>query len=270
MKPSTRFLSAGLLALSASWLVACGGGGDGESKVAAPTAGTPGGVTAAGGASSGGGAAAGGGSSGGGGAADGGGAAGGGATAVGGGTGGVPADRPAEYRVFADTDLTGSTLVTPGGEIVVSGGSVAVTSAAPSDQGAVVLLCKSSENLSDPSAVLIGSGLVEVVAPADLNGLIFDEVRCGPGNGDWVKSGAYVSVAGGIASFYEAGVASGQSSMAAILGAGSNDYSAELGTLRARAFRRPGGDLVLVASWTGGTQPPPAGEPPGVALYVQR
>jgi DNA-binding NarL/FixJ family response regulator len=53
-----------------------------------------------------------------------------------------------------------------------------------------------------------------------------------------------------------------------VLGAGSNQFQAELGTVRWRAYRRPGGSIVIVETQTGGSGA--NAEPAAVHLYAQR
>lgn len=199
----------------------------------------------------------------------------------------LPAQLPATYAWTSPTSLDGTTqLVRNGttgtaegvaytfaadvtGRITVSGGSVVATMSSIADQGAVLQLCRVAGN-SGAAAVMVDAAL-PAVAAAGLDGLGFDEATCRNASGDFTPSGSFLVVSGGVATYFEdATTPVGQEQVALLTGAGSNQFQSELGTLRWRAFRRPGGSIVIVETQTGGTLAPPAGEPANVRLYVQR
>jgi hypothetical protein len=153
--------------------------------------------------------------------------------------------------------------------ITVSGGAVISTMSNIADQGAVLQLCRAAGSRGTVS-VLVGTGLAPA-SSSDVEGLTFDEVLCSTGSGDFAPSGSFAVVNGGTATVFDnATTVGGQLAVADLFGSGSNAYQAEVGTVRWRAFRRPGGSIVIVETQTGGTNPPPNVEPANVYLRIQR
>jgi len=118
-------------------------------------------------------------------------------------------------------------------------------------------------------AVMVDAALAPLTA-ADLNGVTVDEAICRTTGGPWVRFTASIEFTATTAIFYESGVENARVPLADLMGAGSNLFLAENGTLRLKAYRRPGGQIVIVLTASGGTNAPPNREPASVFLGIQR
>jgi hypothetical protein len=152
--------------------------------------------------------------------------------------------------------------------ITVSGASVVATMSEIADQGAVLQLCREAST-QGVVAIMVDAALAPLSA-ADLNGVTVDEVICRASSGPWVRHTLSITFTATTAIFYEGGVENARAPLADLMGAGSNLFLAELGTLRLKAYRRPGGQIVIVLTQSGGTNAPPNREPAAVYLGIQR
>lgn len=197
----------------------------------------------------------------------------------------LPAQLPTTFSWTSPSSLSGSTQLVrsgsagsaegtiytfsadSGGRITVSGGTVISTMSTLAEQGALLQLCRVAGN-GGTAAVMLDASL-SAVGASDLDGKTFDELACQSSSGEFVASGSFYQVGAGVATFFEdANMQVGQEQVSVLLGAGSNQFQAELGTVRWRAYRRPGGSIVIVETQTGGSGA--NAEPAAVHLYAQR
>ena len=156
------------------------------------------------------------------------------------------------------------------GRLTVTGGSIATTMSALSERGAVLQLCRTMGN-SGTGGILIDDALQSLGA-AELNGRTYDELTCPASSGEFVVSGSFITITGGVSSFFENAQSPAElfRYSDAMTVNGSSEFLADVGVVRWRAYRRPNGGIVIVEAQTGGTVAGPGREGPAVRLYVQR
>ena len=158
------------------------------------------------------------------------------------------------------------------GRLTVTGGTIATTMSALSERGAVLQMCRTTGVAAGAIGGILIDDALALLGVADLNGKTYDELECRQASGEFVTSGSFFVVTAGIAAAFEnAQTPVGNIRVAEVLSVnGSSQFLSELGIVRWRAYRRPGGGIVIVETQTGGTVIGPGREAAAARLYIQR